>query len=197
MHGSPSALFYNLAAKSIIDDRVQECQVNLPDFFRLLGGILLIPDAEKGLISQVHWLVNVALFIFIKLYILDELVVDCGQLLPTDRVVEVSILDISVVVVLSVHIRSILHELWLGVLVDDIHCVCAIVEVLPPVDADVVRAWDVLPICLVLLSQLCTRFCNFSCNGVHSEWCEGRCDNKEDARDDAAHRPPLALLHLL
>ena len=149
----PGSLLSHLAAKTVIHDRVKEREVDLPNFLWLLSSVLLIPHSKHGLIGQVHWSVNVAFRVFVELDVLKELVVDGRQRLTANVVVEVVVHKVRVIVVLSVYIRTVLHKLWLGVFVDNVQWVRAIVEVLSPVNADVVCAWDVLPVIFVFLGQ--------------------------------------------
>ena len=115
---------------------------------------------------------------------LREVVVNSWQLFSSDDVVKRAVIEVIVVVKLPVGVRSELHELRLLTFVHNVHCVGGIVEVLVPVNAQVVFAWDVLPVGLVLFRQLRRLLRLATDDGVHDLGCEAA----HDYHDDAGHQ---------
>ena len=117
---------------------------------------MLVPNAEERLVCQVHWSVHEAVRITAlhKIDTLHEVCIDGWQRLLSDRIIQVLVDEISVVVVLSVSVRPELPELRLHLRVYHIMSVRAIVEVLIPVYTNIIRTWYILPVLFVLRGQL-------------------------------------------
>ena len=182
----PDTLLNDLATESIIDGRVEKREPDAPLAFGRFGSILLVPNTVGSLVCKIHLCVKMAITIPVRLEgdSLREVVVNGWQFLSADDVVKRAVVEVLVVVELPVGVRSELLELWLFTFVHNVHCVGGIVEVLVPVDAQVVFAGDVLPVGLVLFRQLRRLLCLATDDGVHDL---GR-EAAHDYHDDAGHQ---------
>ena len=112
---------------------------------------------------------------------LREVVEDSWELFSAHNVVKRGVVELVVVVELAVVVRAKLLELWLLTFVDYVEGVGGVVEVLVPVNAQVVFPWDVLPVGLVFLRQLRRLFRLAANDGVHDLGREAAHDNHDDA----------------
>jgi len=78
--------------------------------------------------------------------------------------------QVCIIIILPVDEGSNFLERRLSVGIDDIIHVGAVVEVLIPVDGDIIVTWDTLPVVLVVLSELRVRLrlCDHDC--AHCAW---------------------------
>ena len=140
-----------LAAQVLLRNLIEDVQEGAPLVLGLLRRVLQIPHIEEGLVRQVHRLVNHATVIAVEL---DALcVVHVDDWLRRALIKR----QICVVVLLAVHEGAELLELRLRVLVDHVLRIRAIVQILVPVDRDVVLSWNAQPIVLVGGRQLRAR----------------------------------------
>ncbi len=151
---SPGALLEHLTSQTVLDSRVEQGQVDAPYLVWGFCRVLLVPYSKQRLVGKIHWSVDKAIAITLKRCLLLELIEHSWELLFTDKVVQSAVVKIVVDVGLAIDIGSEFHELGLGIFVGDIHHIGAIVEVLIPVDADVVRTWDTSPVGLIFHGEL-------------------------------------------
>lgn len=173
----PGALLEHLAPQTVLDSRVEQGQVDAPHLVWGFCRVLLVPYSKQRLVRKIHWSVDKAIAVTLKRCLLMELIEHSRELLFTDQVVQSAVVKIVVDVGLAIDIGSKLHELRLDVFVSDIHHIGAIVEILIPVDADVVRAWDTSPVRLIFHGELGALFSCCRDQTIHDFGCEGACEH--------------------
>lgn len=173
----PGALLEHLTSQTVLDGRVEQGQVDAPHLVWGFCRVLLVPYSKQRLIGKIHWSVDKAITITLKRCLLTELIEHSRELLFTNKVVQSAIVEIVVDVGLAIDIWTEFHELGLDVFVGDIHHIGAIVEVLIPVDADVVRAWDTSPVRLIFHGELGALFGCCRDHAFHYFGCKGACEH--------------------
>ena len=78
-------------------------------------------------------------------------------------------------------------ELGLFVLVHHIQGIRTVVEVLIPVNTNIIVSWDVLPIFFVFRGELRTLFGSKEQGSVHEFWHEGAANHQYDSGDKEAY----------
>ena len=132
----------------------------------LIWLILRVPGTEERLVREIKRGINVVCWIAIKCDALLVSRIDTVQALSIELNV-ICVHQICVIGSFSVDKRPKLLELRLGVAVDDVHHVCAVVEVLVPVDAYFITG-EIGPVILIVLGQLRTFLSLFQRNAAHS-----------------------------
>lgn len=89
-HLCPGTILDYLATKTIVNCRVDQCKIDAPLLIWLLTHqILLIPNAKRSLVREIHWRINCTSIVTFKFASLGERIEDSGELLLTDRVIKV------------------------------------------------------------------------------------------------------------
>lgn len=154
MHLHPGSLLDNLTAKSILNSAVEKGEVNAPLCFVCLSRVLLVPNTVECLISEMNGSINVTHSIGSEVVSLHKFVVHRVKSLLSNLIIQLAVHEIVVGIELAVNIRANLLEFRLGIGVRYFVRVRAFVEVLVPINGQIVWAWDALPVWLVFGRQL-------------------------------------------
>ena len=154
LHLHPGSLLYNLTAKAILNSAVEKSEVNAPLCFVCLSRVLLVPNTVECLISEMNGSINVTHNIGCEVVSLHKFVVHRVKRLLSNLIIQLAVHEIVVSIELAVNIRANLLEFRLGIGVRYFVRVRAFVEVLVPINGQIVWAWDALPVWLVFRRQL-------------------------------------------
>ena len=151
----------------------------------LIRLVLRVPRAEEGLVREIQRGVNSACWIAIKRDTLLVSRIDTVIAFSIELNHVVCVLQIRVITRLSVDVGPKLLELRLCVGVNHVHHVRAVVEVLVPVDANVITG-EIGPVILVLLGQLRAFLCLFQRDAAHGAGGQGPGNYEYDAQAEEA-----------
>ena len=167
-----------LLPKLRLHHKVKNVKIRSPlSVIRLIRGIQFLPGAKHCLIRQIHLSVNIAINIAIEC---DALRI--GRVHDWQRItikVKVCIAQICIIIKFFVDKWSKLLEFRLGISVNYVHHVGAVVEVLILIDANVIVSF-ICPSILICLGQLCARlrlWPNYLC---HSLWWQRSGNDEHD-----------------